>query len=131
LYAECRCSQSILEHLIARGARRDVAESSLLVSPTPELTQRLSAAGYRVDVVAAGELQTRFAIESAPLLIVADAAHAIRYMGGYTLHKQAPDIRDVDIIDDVLAGRDAPELPLFGCAVSQRLKKLLDPFGLR
>ena len=131
LYAECRCSQRILEHLTHRGARRDVSESSLLIDPQPALTSQLLAAGYRVEVLRPSELQSRFAIESAPLLIVADPAQRVRYLGGYTEHKQSLDIRDGAIIDGVLAGDEASELPLFGCAVSRSLQKLMDPLGLK
>lgn len=131
LYAECTCSQRILDHLAQRGARRDVSESAILIDPGPELVQRLQAAHYRVETLTPLELQARYAIESAPLLIVADPAHQIRYLGGYTEHKQALDIRDDAIIDSVLAGRDEADLPLFGCAVSERLQKMLDPLGLK
>jgi hypothetical protein len=131
LYAQCQCSRSIVEHLVARRARRDVGESSILVGPADEFAARLRPAGYRVEVVTARELKARYAIEAAPLLIVADAAHSIRYIGGYTVHKQSADIRDVAIIDAVLAGQAAQELPLLGCAVSRALQKLSDPWGLR
>lgn len=131
LYAECRCSQSILKHLVSRRARRDVSERVLLVAPDDALTAQLRAADYRVDVLKPTELKLRYEIESAPLLIVADPQHVLRYLGGYTTRKQAPDIHDTAIIDSVISGRDASELPLFGCAVSRRLQRLLDPLGLQ
>jgi hypothetical protein len=131
LYSECRCSQRIVSHLIERGARQDVSESSLLVGPSELLIAPLQAAGYRVETVQPSELKSRYAIEAAPLLIVADPSHAIRYLGGYTERKQALDMHDQRIITGVLAGEDAQELPLFGCAVSRALQKLLDPFGLQ
>jgi len=131
LYAECRCSQRILQHLVSRGARHDVSESSLLVSPAPALAQQLTAAGFRTTALTPAELKSQFAIEAAPLLIVADATRHIRYLGGYTAQKQGLEIRDVAIIDRVLAGERASELPLFGCAVSRALQRIADPFGLQ
>jgi hypothetical protein len=130
LYAECRCSQRILEHLAARRARRDVSESVLLVAPAAELTLQLLEAGYRVEALTPVELQSRYAIEAAPLMIVADPLQHIRYLGGYTARKQGLDIRDGAIIDNALAGKDSTELPLFGCAISRALRKLVDPLGL-
>jgi hypothetical protein len=131
LYAQCQCSRQIVEHLVARGARHDVVERVLVVEPSSALQDRLRAAGYRVEALAPLALKRQYGIESAPLLIVADAAHVIRYMGGYTTRKQAPESHDDEIIDRVLKGDFAEELPVFGCAVTRRLQKLLDPLGLQ
>ena len=41
------------------------------------------------------------------------------------------DIRDLALIDEVRRSGGARELPLFGCAVSRKIQKLLDPFRLK
>lgn len=130
LYAECRCSQRILDHLVTRRARSDVSERAVLVDAPPELAARLRAAGYRVEVTTPSELKAHYAIEAAPLLIVADPQQVVRYLGGYTRTRQALALHDLAIIDQVRRGAVADELPLLGCAVSRRLQRLLDPLGL-
>lgn len=131
LYAACRCSQRIVDHLATRRARKDVSESVLLVGEDQPLIARLSGAGFRVDVLTPRNLRERFAIQSAPLLIIAQPDDRIAYLGGYTDHKQSLPIRDGELIDKLLRGAAAPELPLFGCATSRALQRMLDPFALK
>jgi hypothetical protein len=131
MYAACRCSQGIIDHLTARGARKDVAEHVVLVGQDVELASRLTRAGFRLDNIEPIELKRKYGLEAAPMLIVAATSGDVAYMGGYTLHKQGLDIRDNALIDELIAGKSADELPLFGCAVSRALQKMLDPFGLK
>lgn len=131
MYAACRCSQSIIDHLEARGARKDVAEHVVLVGRDDELAARITRAGYRLDNIEPVELKRKYGLEAAPMLIIADARGDIAYMGGYTLHKQGLDIRDTALIDELIAGKSADELPLLGCAVSRALQRLIDPFGFK
>ncbi len=74
---------------------------------------------------------TKYGIESAPLMIVDDAHGVIRYAGGYTSRKQGLDYQDQAIVHQLLSGAEVDPLPLFGCAVSQRLKQMVDPFRLK
>jgi hypothetical protein len=134
MYAACQCSQAILDHLAARGARKDVAERVVLVGhpdETDALAERVTHAGFRLETVEPVELERKYGLQAAPLLIIANAHDDIMYMGGYTAQKQGPDIRDTALIDQLLAGKHAAELPLLGCAVSRALQLLLDPFGLK
>ncbi|HTU63383.1 MAG TPA: hypothetical protein VMF89_33205 [Polyangiales bacterium] len=131
MYAACSCSQSIIDHLEQRRARKDVAEHVVLVGRDAELSARITRAGYRLDNIEPIALKQRYGIEAAPLLIIADAQGQIAYMGGYTTQKQGLDIRDTVLIDELLAGKHTVELPLLGCAVSRALQSLLDPFGLK
>jgi hypothetical protein len=77
------------------------------------------------------ELAARFHVQAAPLLAVLSDAGQIRYLGGYTDRKQGPLIRDREIMDGVRDRKQTPELPLFGCAVSQSLRKIIDPLGIK
>lgn len=131
LYSECRCSVRILTHLFERKPVSGVVEKILLVGEKAEYVERGRAAGFEVKVVSASELADRFHIQAVPLLVVQDASDAVRYLGGYTDRKQGPDIRDASIIRDLVNGGARRELPLFGCAVSQKLQALLDPLGLK
>lgn len=134
LYAQCRCSQRILEHLAASGRPAATREKLLLVGSRQDVqasVTAIEARGIEVVQTTPSELRDRFHIEAAPLLVVADAGGAIRYVGGYSQHKQGLDLRDRQIIDGLIAQRPIRELPLFGCAVSKRLRELLDPLALR
>lgn len=131
LYADCRCSQRIVEHLLKRRALHDAAEHVLLVGVQPELEKSLNRAGFQTQVITPLELKSRFGAVAAPLLIVAGPDDRLRYVGGYTTHKQGPDIRDLDIIRGLMQDQPRAELPLFGCAVSRSLQRLLDPFSLK
>lgn len=131
MYAECRCSQRIIDHLERRGAREDLTEHVVLVGRDDALERRLTRAGFKLSNVTPIELKRKYALEAAPLLIITNAQGAIAYMGGYTTQKQGLDVRDVALIDDSLRGKGTYELPLLGCAVSRALQRVLDPFALK
>jgi hypothetical protein len=122
LYADCRCSLRIADHLALTVRPPEWAEVVLWVGepgPSPDL-------GSRFDVrrVSSADL-ARYGIEAAPLLVAIDPAGTVHYVGGYTDRKQGP------VIDDrrlMAAARDSdfvPSLPVYGCAVSDRLQNEL------
>lgn len=131
LYADCRCSQRILDHLLDGSRPADAHETIVLVGHDDELVRRATARGFAVHVVSPDELAARFGVTAAPLLAVADANHDVRYLGGYTDRKQSLDVNDVAIINDIRRQRAVAERPLFGCATSRELQNLLDPLGLK
>ena len=131
LYTECRCSQRIVDHLLASERPGDVRETVVLVGDDASMAARLAARGYRVVPTAPEALTARYGIEGAPVLIVVDPERAIRYVGGYTRRQQGPDISDLSILRDLRAGAATDDLPVFGCAVSQRLKGLADPLAIK
>jgi hypothetical protein len=122
LYAPCRCSQRIADHLLSTERPRDWSEVVLWVgaSPTPPagLEQR-----FDVRRIGTADL-SRYGLESAPMLVTVDPDGRIRYAGGYTERKQGPVVDDLRILD---ASRGATSLlaglPIFGCAVSERLQR--------
>jgi hypothetical protein len=122
LYAECRCSQRIQEHLLAGGRPADWTEIVLWVgsqAPSLELEQRFDVRRITPDDLA------KLGIESAPMLIAVDPEGRIRYAGGYTERKQGPVIDDMRILAGLRNATSPPSLPLFGCAVSDRLRREL------
>jgi hypothetical protein len=131
VYTECRCSRRILDHLLASERPRDVEEVVVLVGDDPALVAKLIARRYRVVSVAPERLTERYGIESVPLLVVVDADRSIRYAGGYTRRQQGADISDLSIIRDLRANTAIDDLPVFGCAVSRRLKGLADPLSIK
>jgi len=122
LYSECRCSQRVVAHLISTKRPEQVHEVVLWVGPlppAPELSQH-----FEVRAVQSAQLE-RYGIDAAPLFIVADAAGVLRYVGGYTTRKQGPELEDLHILAQTRNGASYATLPIFGCAVSERLQREL------
>jgi hypothetical protein len=130
LYAECRCSHRIAEHLLSSSRPPDVSERVLLVGRDADLEGRFAAHGLRVMLTDSTELGSRYHVAAVPLLVVVAPDDTVRYAGGYTTRKQGPDPQDLELVADARAGRSSPTLPIFGCAVSARLKSSLNPLGL-
>lgn len=130
LYTECRCSRRILDYLYTSERPHDVRENVVLVGDDRIVAATLASRGFHVVSVSPDDLTARYGIEGAPLLIVVDPGRAIRYLGGYTLRQQGADISDLAILRDLRTGTPTDDLPVFGCAVSQRLKSLADPFTI-
>ena len=134
LYAQCRCSQGILRHLASGPRPASVVEKVLLVGDNPGIASELralEARNFRIVTVSADELRDRYHVEAAPLMLVLGPDGALRYSGGYTDRKQGPVIRDRAILVEVMSKSEARELPVFGCAVSRELQRLLDPLALK
>jgi hypothetical protein len=133
LYAECRCSQRILEHLATSTRPAQVREKLLLVGDAQQRTaasELLARRGVPVIGTTADTLRARFHIESAPLLLVLDPHDVVRYAGGYSQRKQGIALLDAQIIRELVAQQRPAELPLFGCAVSKELQRVLDPVSV-
>ncbi len=122
MYAECRCSQRIVQHLVSTARPSGWQEVVLWVgdeAPDPTLER-----AFVVRRVSQEELAL-MGVESAPLLVVLDPRNEARYVGGYTERKQGPGIRDLQIFADAQKTGVLASLPVWGCAVSERLKSAL------
>jgi len=129
LYAECRCSARVAEHLVSKPRPADVVEHVLLVGEDEALAAKLSTHGFVVKKVSREELAA-WGVEAAPLFVVVSAAGAVRYAGGYTERKQGLLPRDREIVGALREGRKAATLPIFGCAVSDGLERTVNPLRL-
>src|ERR1700733_5402973 len=130
LYAECQCSQRIAEHLLASRRPREIAERVLFIGHDPDLEARFAAAGLLVVRTDENEAAVRYHVAAAPLFVFVAPDGALRYVGGYTERKQGPDPRDVEILAEARADREVAPMPVFGCAVSARLRADINPLGL-
>jgi hypothetical protein len=122
LYAECRCSQRIVAHLGSTQRPAGWQEVVLWVgetAPDPALVR-----GFDVRRSSPEQL-AQLGVEAAPLLVVLAPSDVATYVGGYTDRKQGPDIRDLQIFRDAERSSPFSALPVFGCAVSERLKSAL------
>ncbi len=125
LYSECRCSQRVVAHLSSSVRPTGWDEEVLWVGPgalDPVLASR-----FRVRRLSSVEL-AHLGIDSAPLMIVASPDDEIRYAGGYSQRKQAPALDDLRILADSRR-QVVASLPVFGCAVSERLRRQFAGLG--
>ncbi|HZU84843.1 MAG TPA: hypothetical protein VE987_18055 [Polyangiaceae bacterium] len=122
LYAECRCSQRVADHLLSTARPTDWSEMVLWVGSPPPA----AALDQRFDVrrIEAIDL-ARYGIESAPMLVAVDPGGRVRYAGGYSERKQGPVDDDLRILDAARRTALVASLPVFGCAVSDRLRREL------
>jgi hypothetical protein len=129
LDAECVCSKPIADHLMASARPAGVGEHILLVGHDTELAGNLARSGLSVTEIAEDDLVERYHVRAVPLLLVVAPDGAVRYVGGYTDHKQGPAPRDLEIVAAAIAGRAVPALPVLGCAVGRRLQVAFNPPG--
>lgn len=135
LYVDCPCSRRILDRFPLRSVVAGVTEQVVLVQESANceqgLVDRLEAQGFKVATVTPPQLKQQFGIESAPLLVVVDRSGEIVYSGGYTFRKQGQVIQDDAVLETLARGDEIESLPVFGCAVSNDLKRLTDPLGIK
>lgn len=54
----------------------------------------------------------------------------VRYLGGYYDHPSASNPLDLRLREALDRGERVAPLPIYGCAVSPRLREAFDPLGL-
>jgi hypothetical protein len=129
IYSECSCSRSLFSHLVARRPFPGAEEAILFVGADSIKRESAVRVGFTFTTVSAQELSLRFGLEAAPVLIVFDSAGRLRYAGGYYAHPAAITPLDERIYARLAAGAGVEALPVFGCAVSSRLQKSLNPLS--
>ncbi len=131
LYAGCDCSRDVLERLLDSERPSAVDELVLLVGQDALVEQRCAARGLRVERLTPDALRQRFAVESAPLLVITAPDGSTRYCGGYTDRRRGLALQDTDVLARLRRGELVQPLPVYGCGVSSSLKDALDPLGLK
>lgn len=96
----------------------------------PPIQHDLTATGYEVTTGDPETLADRFGAAAVPWMIVRNETDKVLYTGGYSAKRiQSPaDVQDIQVFN---ALRSSPRVPAFtshGCATSQRLNALFDPF---
>lgn len=122
LYGACRCSQNVVKHLLSTQRPNGWDEMILWVGPA--LPDPALDARFRVNRISSQEL-SRLGIQAAPLLVVLDPTDHLRYVGGYSTRKQGAQLEDLRIFAAVQSTSVIAGLPVFGCAVSERLRQQL------
>jgi hypothetical protein len=130
LAEDCQCSQGVLAHLMLRGPTPGFFEKVLFIGTAEPTRTRLMARGFAFESITPENLQLRYGLEGAPMMVVATPSGDISYSGGYSSTRWGQ-AEDVAIEQALRQGREVKALPLFGCAVSQALQEQLDPLGLK
>ena len=130
LYASCRCSERIAEHLAASVRPARLRETVLFIGHDEALEGALTSHGFRVQELSEDALATAFGIDAAPLFVIENERAELLYVGGYTERKQGLATRDLSIVRDLRAGLSVAPLPIFGCAVSRELREKTNPLAL-
>jgi hypothetical protein len=128
----CKCSEQVFNYLIKRGPQSDLEENVILLGDVPEYRAALEKRGFKVTEKNPRELATEKAI-GVPFLLINSAKGEGVYAGGYAssmIDERTP-LLDLQILHSLRDGKSASELPIFGCAVSQRMQKLIDPLELK
>jgi hypothetical protein len=120
----------VLASLFSRGVHTTVRERIVLVGAHAAYESAAHKAGFTVEVIEPEQLKARYRLEAAPVFVVADPRGEVRYVGGYSERKQGLALHDVEILAALTGGQGVRELPLFGCAVSRALQRLMDPLRL-
>lgn len=131
IYAGCSCTDGLVTHLDTRGPGADTDEVVLYVGADAERQARLAARGFRVEPLPRSELEERFALRAAPILVVLEPEGELAYVGGYYRYPAAVHALDEQILARIDGGERPEGLPIFGCAVDPALARQLDPLGLQ
>jgi hypothetical protein len=133
MYRSCPCSRRTIDHLLHEPPLPDLHQLVVMVDdeggPGPE-DDRLRAAGFEVVIVTPDVLRARYHVEAAPMLVFVSPDGELAYVGGYNRHKQSPAYEDREILSNLRAHHESRPLPVFGCATSSRLARIVDPLNL-
>lgn len=129
LSARCPCSLQIVAYLVERRALPGVHETVLLVDGDDAGAAPLRAAGFEVVLLDEETLAAEHGFTSAPALVVADPSGAVAYRGAHTPKPGIPPA-DREILAEAVAGHARPPMAVLGCALTQEMRRRLDPFNL-
>jgi hypothetical protein len=90
--------------------------------------RELAHAGFIISKVSVENFVSAFGFEAAPVFGTIDLRGELLYLGGYFKTSEAKAPLDTEILREIRAGRNFAALPLYGCAVSARLRKYFELF---
>lgn len=130
---ECPCSRGVARYLLARGALEGVEEEIVLLGGSDETSRALRAAGFAVSTADAEEFCAQFGSEGVPFFQVIDDGDEAAYSGSYfdSAFRGNEGFLDLETFRRLRSGGFVIGRPVYGCATSERLKSVLDPFGFK
>ncbi|WP_413575602.1 hypothetical protein ACLVWU_14720 [Bdellovibrio sp. HCB290] len=133
LSESCKCSEKIFEYLIKRGPATDVHEEVILLGKPPVELPSLIAKGFVIRQLDPNEIKDDISKLGVPFLLITTPKGDTVYAGGYSEKpvKDGGPVRDLEILNSLQGKGAVANFPIFGCAVSRKLQKLVDPFSMK
>lgn len=133
LSEECACSRSVARYLLSRGPLADAQEEVVLLGGSEETSQAFRAAGFAVSTAEAEEFCAQFGSEGVPFFQVVDGGDEAAYSGSYfdSAFRGNEGFLDLETFRRLRSGGFVVGRPVYGCATSERLRSILDPFGFK
>lgn len=129
LYSGCRCSRQISTHLIERRPVSNRQELVLVVGEDTELIRDLTAGGFAVRSLGEQEAAERYGLNAAPWLVILSPEGKVAYSGGYSDRPVSGSIQEEQIWQRLTRGERVDPLPAYGCALSTKLRRRLNPLA--
>jgi len=130
IYQNCSCTNSLTSSLLESGSQPGVDESIIFVGDDEEFERRFKARGFYFKFETRASIADQFGIEAAPMLLIFSPDDRLKYGGGYFERPSVYRSMDQKYLTKLKKGEDVEALPLYGCPVSTRLQKIMDPFGI-
>lgn len=133
LSEDCSCSRSVLEYLLERKSKVQMAEEVVLLDASDGSLDLLRAAGFLVSTAESENFCSAYGSEGVPFFQVLTPEDETAYSGAYfdSAYRGTSGFLDLETLDRLKAGGLVFDRPVFGCATSDRLKSILDPFGFK
>lgn len=133
LAEDCPCSRSVMDYLLERGRSKEFSEEVILVDGSEERANLLREVGFVVSSVESGQLCEDFGSEGVPFFQVVEGSSKPAYSGAYfgSAFRGTNGFLDLSTASRLKGGGFVFNRPVYGCATSDRLKAILDPFGLK
>ena len=134
---ECKCSEFLTEYLEKRGPSDEFSEKIVIFDDLEDkksFYQRLSKKGFNVYKRDYDKTSNENKPEGIPLLVIASPEGDVKYEGGYSDKMLNPfsKIKDLELAKSHKNNeKDIKTLPAYGCYLSKKYKKWLDPVGLK
>lgn len=131
LSPECKCSHLLRDHFISRGPSSHKEKIYIIKTSDESLNRKISQplekAGFKTELISEDK------VSGVPLLVIQNTKGESLYTGGYTDGPIRPDsiILDIQIANDLKNRKNTTAYNAFGCAVSSKLKKYIDPLGVK
>ncbi|MCI5065534.1 hypothetical protein MRY87_07410 [bacterium] len=128
----CKCSAVISRYLVERGPLSGVRERVLYAAKSDAAIEPFREAGFETELLRSEGQIASYGITASPMFVVVNGAGEQLYTGGYSerLLRHSGQVKDRQIIAGLAKGDSFSALPVFGCAVSKKLKKMVDPIGI-
>jgi thioredoxin-related protein len=132
LMSGCNCSSDVGKHLLKRGRSAEFSsETVLLIDAEEAEAKAYEAKGFQTKRLKGQELVEVFGLEAAPSMVVLNPSGEVAYLGGYYAQSARTEALDLKVIADLKRDGKTKALPLFGCAVGERLQSAIDPSKLK